>query len=169
MWTVKQFSQILKSKLSFILSHFFIFMNLDSCSISVSPFSPLSSLSPPAGSCPTNRPNSSRRCRKSPRSTSVCPWRTRSCCGSSTTVTCWRVPAASHPPLPSAHLGTLPPSPQRRPYRPDNPNQSNPFLSSDLLLLFITFTSLAKMFQMQRETSVTSVLLDIIDKLVHLE
>lgn len=102
-------------------------------------------LSPPAGSCPTNRPSSSRRCRKSPRSTSVCPWRTRSCCGSCTTATCWRVPAASHPPRPTARHGTLPPSPQVHPYRPDNPNKqqpphpSSPLLSSDLLILLITF------------------------------
>ena len=86
----------------------------------------ISSLSPPAGSSPANRPNSSRRCRRSPRSTSVCPWRTRSCSGSCTMETCWPAPAASPPPHPSAHLGTLPPSPQLHPYRPDNPHNKPP-------------------------------------------
>ncbi|XP_026159561.1 microtubule-associated tumor suppressor 1 homolog isoform X2 [Mastacembelus armatus] len=86
------------------------------------------SLSPPAGSCPMNRPYSSRRCRKSPRSTSVCPWRTRSCCGSCTTVTCWQVLAGSHPPPPSTHRGTLLPSPPPHPYLPDNPATNNNLL-----------------------------------------
>lgn len=79
------------------------------------------SLSPPAGSCPASRPYCSRRCRRSQRSTSGCPWRTRSCCGSCTTATWWRAPAASRPPPPSARRGTPPPSPQLRRYRPDNP------------------------------------------------
>lgn len=79
-----------------------------------------SSLSPSADSCPTSRPYSSRRCRKSPRSTNVCPWRTRSCCGNCTMETCWPVPVVPHPPPPSARPGTRPPSPQLHPYLPDN-------------------------------------------------
>lgn len=94
----------------------------------------------PAGNCPVNRSNCSRRCRKSPRSTNVCPWRTRSCCGSCTTVICWRVPAASHPPRPLARPGTLPPSPQLHPYRPDSNCNGKPFLSCDLLFVHVTFT-----------------------------
>lgn len=96
-----------------------------------------SSLSPPAGSCPASRPSCSRRCRRSPRSTSVCPWRTRSCSGSCTTETCWEAPDTCPPPPPSAPPGTLPPSPQLLRYRPDNTTLPPPpppllFLSSHL-------------------------------------
>lgn len=87
-----------------------------------------SSLSPPAGSCPPNKPSSSKPCKKSQRSTSVCPWRTRSCCGSCTMATCWQAPAASRPPRPSTRLVTPPPSPPQRPYRPDNGQQPLPLL-----------------------------------------
>lgn len=77
------------------------------------------SLSPPAGSCPQSRQHCSRPCRRSPRSTSVCPWRTRSSCGSCTTAT-WAAHAAYRPPRHFTHPATRPPSPQP-PSPRDNP------------------------------------------------
>lgn len=117
-----------------------------SCTRGVSDMKTHSSLSPPAGSCPRSRPFSSKHCRKSPRSTSVSPWRTKSCCGSCTMATCWRVPAASRPPHPSTRLETLPPSPQRHPYPLDNlettpaspPSQAVPTLTVTAVSLDIT-------------------------------
>lgn len=96
----------------------------------------LSSLSPPAGSCPVNKPSSSRRCRKSPRSTSVCPWRTRSCCGNCITATCWPAPVTCPPPHPSAHPAAL------HPYHPGNPATSSHPCA--VLSLLITFVSLGR-------------------------
>lgn len=128
---------------SFILRSSLLMLATSQCL----PAAHYSSLSPPAGSCPMNRPYSSRRSRRSPRSTSACPWRTRSCCGSCTTATCWEVPAASPPPHLSTRHGTRPPSPPPRPCRPDNPapDSNNPCFSFDLLMLLITFSSLTKM------------------------
>lgn len=67
-----------------------------------------SCLSPPVGSCPVSRPYCSSHSKRSPRSISACPWRMKSCSGSCKTATCSRVPVASLPPPPSAHLGTRP-------------------------------------------------------------
>lgn len=79
-----------------------------------------SCLSPPAGSCPVSRSCCSSRSRRSPRSINVCPWRTKSCCGSCKTATCSRVPVASPPPPHSTRHGTRPPSRPLRHCRPDN-------------------------------------------------
>lgn len=137
----------------------------DQFQLSVSPSDDCVHSSPAAGSCPTNRPSSSRRCKKSPRSTSVCPWRTRSCCGSCTTVTCWRVPAACHPPHPSTPQGTLPPFLQLPLYHPDNSTGNTP-LSSDLL---ITFLSLGRSEEPDAETEYSVVGYELLNKHEHFE
>lgn len=77
-------------------------------------------MSLPVGSCPVSRQYCSSRYKRSPRSTNVCLWRTKSCSGSSKIATCFRVPVASPPPPPSTHLGTRLPFQPRRLCPPDN-------------------------------------------------
>ncbi|XP_070637697.1 microtubule-associated tumor suppressor 1 isoform X6 [Bos indicus] len=63
-------------------------------------------------SFPRSRRSCRSRWRRSPRSTSASPWRTRSCSGSSTTGTCAAPRGPPRPPPPpSSHLGTPAPSP----------------------------------------------------------
>lgn len=72
-------------------------------------------------SCPRSRLCCRRPCRRSQRSTSVCPWRTRSCSGSFTTET-WVVPAKCRPPPPPPPTPSASSHPVAPPWSPTHPS-----------------------------------------------